>query len=92
LPLKLCQTFTYKTLSQPGNRDLLLKGMLQTGVQAKEQNLSVFNRSVQSDATGKVNKKKNDKSPVEKMRLEAQRLAAVQAYRDMKVRNNKNRS
>jgi hypothetical protein len=65
--------------------------MLQTGVQVQEQKVSVFNRIVHSDTTGKVNKKKNDKSPAEKMRLEAQRLVAVQAYRDMKVRNNKNK-
>jgi len=65
--------------------------MLQTGVQVQEQKVSVFNRIVQSDTSGKVNKKKNDKSPAEKMRLEAQRLVAVQAYRDMKVRNNKNK-
>ena len=57
----------------------------------QEQKVSVFNRIVQSDTSGKVNKKKNDKSPAEKMRLEAQRLVAVQAYRDMKVRNNKNK-
>jgi hypothetical protein len=70
---------------------LLLKGMLQPGVQAPEKKVSVFNRIVHSDAPGKVSKKKNDKSPGEKMRLESQRLAAVQAYRDMKVRNNNNK-
>jgi hypothetical protein len=70
---------------------LLLKGMLQTGVQVQEQKKSVFNRIVHSDVSGKVSKKKNDKSPGEKMRLEAQRLVAVQAYRDMKVKNNKNK-
>lgn len=65
--------------------------MLQKDVQVPEQKVSVFNRVVRSDALGKVNKKKNDKSPGEKRRLEAQRLAAVQAYRDMKARN-KNKS
>lgn len=66
--------------------------MLQTGVQVQEPKKSVFNRIVQSDTSGKVNKKKNDKSPGEKMRLEAQRIAAVQAYRDMKARDNKNKN
>jgi len=73
-------------LLQPGKRDLLLKGMLPTKKDNTEKNkASVFKKNVKSKG-GKVAKKKNDKSPGEKMRLEAQRVAAVQAYRDLKAR------
>ncbi|XP_065341110.1 coiled-coil domain-containing protein 137 [Cloeon dipterum] len=72
-------------VDMPGKRDLLLKGMLPSAEERTK--VSVFDMKVKSDI-GKVGKKKkNEKSPAEQRRLEKQRLAAVQAYRDLKARN-----
>ncbi|XP_059472092.1 coiled-coil domain-containing protein 137 [Neocloeon triangulifer] len=71
---------------KPGKRDLLLKGMF--GSEEKVEMLSVFDRKLKTDGAkvGKK-KKKNEKGFAEKIRLEAQRVAAVDAYRQMKARN-----
>jgi hypothetical protein len=56
------------------------------GKEEPAQKESIFSRKLKSD-TGKVSKKKKgEKSPAQKRIQEAQRVAAVQAYRDMKAR------